>query len=140
MVYIIILVLAITAIAAWQFFKNKEDIHKDYNSPQETLSSKEKGDLGEITIREKILRELNPNERMLNNYITQGTSSNTSQIDHIVIKPSGVYVIETKNYEGKILGKRDELEWIQVLAAGHVKNKFYNPVKQNYTHIKNIKK
>ena len=128
-----------------KYFKNDDKEQKNSNhsksyKSRERLTAEQIGEIGERTVKEKILRELNPNERMLNNYITYGESSQTSQIDHIVIKPAGVFVIETKNYEGKIYGKRTELKWTQVLAGGKVTNEFYNPVKQNETHIKNIKK
>ena len=150
MKFLIILFLVAIVITVWQYFKNddKDGRYKSYGKTKTShnhykksyTSAKEKGDLGEITIRELILNDLDTNERMLNNYITHGTSSKTSQIDHIVIKPSGVYIIETKNFEGKILGRRDDFEWLQVLAGGYTKNKFYNPVKQNISHINNIKK
>ena len=64
----------------------------------------------------------------------------TSQIDHIVINSRGVFVIETKNYSGRIYGSEDQQEWTQVLAYGKVKNKLYNPLKQNATHVYNVKK
>ena len=57
----------------------------------------------------------------------------------IVIKPNGIFVIETKNYSGDIYGNETQLEWTQILSNGKVKNKFYNPIKQNATHVYNIK-
>lgn len=64
----------------------------------------------------------------------------SSQIDHIVINPRGIFVIETKNYSGEIYGSESQHEWTQVLAYGKVKNKLYNPLKQNATHVYNVKK
>ena len=141
MKFIIILILAVGAITAWLYLQdnknNKKQRYKKTKTPK--LTPEEKGEIGERTIKEKILRELNHNERILNNYIIKGSSAETSQIDHIVIKPSGIYVIETKNYEGKIYGSINDFKWTQVMAGGHVKNTFYNPLKQNQTHIKNIR-
>ncbi len=59
------------------------------------------------------------------------SKSGFSQIDHIVISPYGLFVIETKNYGGEIKGSRDDTYW-------SVSNRFqmYNPLKQNYGHIK----
>jgi archaellin len=51
-----------------------------------------------------------------------------------------VFVIETKNYSGRIYGSEEQQEWTQVLAGGNEKNKFYNPIKQNATHIYNLRK
>ena len=59
----------------------------------------------------------------------------SSQIDHIVIRQNGVFVIETKNYAGRVYGDDNQRQWTQVLAFGETKNRFYNPVKQNATHI-----
>ena len=51
----------------------------------------------------------------------------SSQIDHIVINPRGVFVIETKNYSGVIYGSENQQEWTQVLYYGRSKNNIYNP-------------
>lgn len=63
----------------------------------------------------------------------------TSQIDHILINKFGIFVIETKNYSGNIYGSEEQQEWTQVLSYGRVKNKLYNPVKQNASHVYKIK-
>ena len=60
------------------------------------------------------------------------------QIDNILINSKGLFVIETKNYGGRIYGSDGQHEWTQVI--GRTKNKFYNPVKQNATHIYHLKK
>jgi hypothetical protein len=51
-----------------------------------------------------------------------------------------VFVIETKNYSGRIYGQESQQEWTQVLSYGKVKNKIYNPIKQNKTHVYNVSK
>lgn len=57
-----------------------------------------------------------------------------SQIDHVVITPQGLFVIETKNYTGEIKGTRKDKSW-------SVSNrcKMYNPFMQNYGHIQAIR-
>lgn len=57
----------------------------------------------------------------------------TTQVDHILIGPFGVLVLETKNYVGEVYGSPSDREWSQV--CGHEKHKFYNPLMQNKTHI-----
>lgn len=64
----------------------------------------------------------------------------STQIDHIVIRHNGVFVVETKNLAGRIYGNDNQREWIQVLAYGKDKNRFYNPIKQNITHIYSLAK
>ena len=79
------------------------------------------------------------NEQYVINDLILMRDGKSSQIDHIVINPRGIFVIETKNYSGEIYGSESEREWTQVLQYGKVKNKFYNPIKQNATHVYNVK-
>ena len=80
------------------------------------------------------------NQQYVINNLILVNEDKTSQIDHIVINPRGIFVIETKNYSGEIYGFENQHEWTQVLAYGNVKNKIYNPLKQNATHVYNVKK
>jgi len=59
----------------------------------------------------------------------------TSEIDVLVVHKKGIYVIESKNYSGWIFGSENQQQWTQILNK-NTKEKFYNPVKQNKTHIK----
>ena len=63
----------------------------------------------------------------------------TTEIDLIMVHEKGIFVFESKNYSGTIYGEIDQLNWIQVLDNGS-KNKFYNPIRQNKTHIKALAK
>jgi hypothetical protein len=64
--------------------------------------------------------------------------SKTTQIDHVVVSNYGIFVIETKNYKGWILGKEKDEYWTQNIYGR--KNKFKNPIRQNYGHIKALEK
>ena len=68
----------------------------------------------------------------------------TAQIDELIIADSGIYVIEVKNYKGWVFGNESNQYWIQVLSTGirgeSIKNKLYNPIRQNNSHIYCIKK
>ncbi len=97
-----------------------------------------KGMIGELVVRfvigETVEKE-GKEKYVINNLLLQLDNGKTSQIDHVVINTYGVHVIETKNYAGRIYGNDSQHEWTQVLNYGKVKNHFYNPVKQNFTHI-----
>lgn len=84
-----------------------------------------------------ILLKLDPKKYKVINNIMIGEKGNTSQIDHILISDYGIFVIETKNYYGRITG-RDYGNWI--LAIYKFKRKIDNPVTQNFIHIKTLKK
>lgn len=58
------------------------------------------------------------------------------QIDHLVVAPYGIFVIETKGYSGWIFGSEDGQYWTKSVY-GH-KYKFYNPILQNAGHIRFI--
>ncbi|CAM3685261.1 nuclease-related domain-containing protein [Cohnella lubricantis] len=92
------------------------------------------GELGEYKINIQ-LDQLPKNTKHLSDLLIRKTRSRTgySQIDHVVLSPYGLFVIETKNYTGEIKGKKEDTYW-------RVSNRFnlYNPLKQNYGHIKAI--
>lgn len=60
----------------------------------------------------------------------------TSQIDHILIGKKGIFVIETKDYSGTIRGEEYSKYWTQTINKR--KNHFYNPIRQNYGHVKSV--
>ncbi len=62
----------------------------------------------------------------------------TAQIDNIYIAPNAIFVIEVKDYSGRIYGSENQKQWTQVLAYGHEKHKLYNPLMQNKTHMDSL--
>jgi hypothetical protein len=103
-------------------------------------SPKGKGKTGEFAVKHIIGQNIENVQYVFNDYMILNNGK-SSQIDHILVCAKGVFVIETKNYSGLIYGNESQREWTQVLQYGKVKNKLYNPVKQNATHayyIRNI--
>lgn len=98
-----------------------------------------RGKMGEWKVAKVISKSAQGRQYVLHNYII-GEKGKTSQIDHIVINPHGIFVIETKNYSGMIYGIDGQPRWTQVLLYGKIKHKLYNPVKQNETHVRRIGK
>lgn len=97
-----------------------------------------RGWLGEFWVKLVIGKTEPGTKYVINDCRIRVSEKKTTQIDHIVINESGVFVIETKNYSGKIFGQESHQEWTQVLNYGKVKNKLYNPIKQNKTHVYNV--
>ena len=97
-----------------------------------------KGIIGETIIR-IVIGQTTVNQKqqkyVINDLVLEITPGKTSQVDHVVINPNGIFVIETKNYSGRIYGNESQLNWTQVLNYGRVKNHFYSPVRQNQTHV-----
>ena len=95
----------------------------------------DKGKLGEKSVAKK-LKKLDKNKYKVINDVILKTSRGTSQIDHLVVSNYGIFVIETKNYQGWIVGSENTDNWQQIIY--NKKNYFRNPIKQNYGHIKAI--
>ena len=80
--------------------------------------------------------------RLINNLVLLGDNQMSHQIDHILIRSNGIFVIETKNYFGNITGLEDDSYWIKSFPyKGKIKTEtFHNPLKQNQSHIRMIKR
>lgn len=91
-----------------------------------------KGYIGEKIVS-SILKRLNSEEYTVINNISLNIKGKITQIDHIVVSDFGIFVIETKNYKGWILGYENAMYWTQVIYK--FKTHFYNPVRQNRGHI-----
>lgn len=91
-----------------------------------------RGKRGEEKVR--IILEQLPDEYFLWNDIVLQRNGYSTQIDHVVISPYGVFVIETKNYTGWIYGNDNSDQWTKN-NHGNCYH-FGNPIKQNYSHVK----
>jgi len=98
-----------------------------------------KGAKGERKVKNKITK-LVSNKRgfQVFNDLTLETPDGTTQIDHIIISPVGIFVIETKNLKGWIFGSVNQKQWTQTIYGK--KYRFQNPLHQNYKHIKAVQK
>lgn len=92
----------------------------------------EKGNKGEEAVI-NALSYLEYSFILLNNVTFLNKKSNiTHQIDHILIHPYGVFVIETKAYTGKIIYDEYLDAWIREAKGKQFKIK--SPLKQNKSH------
>lgn len=91
---------------------------------------------GEALVSKLLLAEL-PNEswHLLNN-ITLEVDGGTTQVDHILVSRFGLFVIETKDYDGWVFGDEKSKRWTQITRSG--KYPFQNPIHQNYKHLKAV--
>lgn len=64
----------------------------------------------------------------------------STQIDHVIVSPYGIFVIETKNHKGYVFGDVNGRVWTQVLNKGKSHYTFYNPVHQNIGHMNELSK
>lgn len=109
--------------------------HNDATTIEKERIADRKGEIGEYKIDIQLSQM--PKEYMyLNDLLVKNPKSSTgySQIDHIIITPYGLFVIETKNYQGTIYGGKERKTW---LINGRFK--MMNPLMQNYGHIQALK-
>ncbi len=81
--------------------------------------------------------------KFLFNLYVPRDNDKTSEIDVIMFHRKGLFVIESKNYSGWIFGNERNKQWTQTLPVGYGKShkeRFYNPIMQNATHIRAIRK
>ena len=63
-----------------------------------------KGKVGEFAVQAHVKLYLDERYTLINDVTLPDEQGGTTQIDHIVLSPFRVFVIETKNYKGWIFG------------------------------------
>lgn len=106
---------------------------------QSWLNYENKGQYGEYLLTYALNHDNLPGylKTIRNLYVPY--QQDTSEIDVLMVHEKGLFVFESKNYSGWIFGSAGELKWTQCLP-NHGKHHFYNPIRQNETHIKALSK
>lgn len=130
---------------------NRDAINNKDNLENEKTWSERKGEEWEEAVN-MILEEYEDDSYIIKGFLYQVFSDKTSksaesivhstQIDHILINNRNIFVIETKNRQGKIKGKTGDRQWVQEIDNNNLREKSYkqiflfeNPIKQNHYHI-----
>jgi restriction system protein len=58
------------------------------------------------------------------------SKNGTTQIDHLLVSPYGLFIVETKNKKGWIFGSESQAQWTQILFRE--KYTFQNPLHQTF--------
>ncbi len=103
----------------------------------------DKGAEGERLIWNRLMYfEKEGRGKLLSNIYIPKASGGTTEIDILLIHPKGLFVFESKNYSGWIFGNERYQYWTQTLPKGWYgdvhKERFYNPILQNASHIKHL--
>lgn len=94
------------------------------------------GRIGEAKVERALHVALNADEYRVFSDLILPSLDGTTQIDHVVVSCFGVFVIETKNLRGLIVGHPRSAQWTQ--RRGRRSYPFQNPLRQNYRHVKAI--
>ena len=98
--------------------------------------ARRRGDWTESKVA-KQLAKLPKDEYIVLNDLMLPTSYGTTQIDHVVLSLYGVYVIETKNYTGTLIGNEKSEQWEQNINGFMYKTA--NALRQNKAHISAVR-
>ena len=102
------------------------------------MSTVSKGNKGESLVK-KTLKSIKEYHKVINDFTYVNKSTKVShQIDHILIHPHGIFVIETKNYYGTIISDTGDVFWMKVVKGE--RTIISNPIKQNKSHTSLINK
>lgn len=95
------------------------------------------GKRGEKEVYKVLKKGLGRKYRILRD-VYLGSEKKSTQIDLLVVSRYGIFVIEVKNWTGKIYGTEESLNW-QVYNKGY-RNEYYNPIRQNNGHLNSLRK
>lgn len=103
------------------------------------MSKISRGAKGEKKVKDILHNKIKEYHKILNDLtLVNNKSEMTHQIDHVLIHPHGVFVIETKNYYGKIISDTHDSFWLKEIK-GKVE-RIGDPLKQNKSHTRIVKK
>lgn len=93
------------------------------------------GKAGEFWVKRE-LKKLPSEYLVINDVMIKTNDKSTHQIDHVVVSKYGVFVIETKQYNGYIMGNKYDKRWL--IKSGNKNFYINNPLHQNYGHVKSL--
>ncbi len=100
------------------------------------------GTHGEYLIYQNLKLYEETGAKFLFNLYVPKEDGTTTEIDMLMISRKGIFVFESKNYQGWIFGNEEQRYWYQTISKGRFgshKEKFYNPILQNQIHINCLK-
>ena len=106
----------------------------------ETVTKKNRGTQTERDLVLKLLKSGIPAQTIFHDLYLKKSDGKYCQIDLVVATTVGLIVFEVKNYKGWIFGTGYKPQWVQVLAYGKMKYRFYNPIIQNAKHVQDLRK
>ncbi|MDE5848840.1 MAG: NERD domain-containing protein [Muribaculaceae bacterium] len=96
------------------------------------------GKRGEKMVAKELARLRRKDYIVINDLMLPTSNGRTSQIDHVVVSTRGIFVIETKNHAGRISGAEHAQYWQQHLSSQS--RTFYNPILQNRSHLRAVRR
>jgi hypothetical protein len=113
-----------------------------------------KGLIGEYFVKKQLEKLAKKYQGLSFHNLMLSTGDQSTQLDNLLITSKAVYVLEVKNYAGRVYGGQYQDQWYQTIrydnkrrgrggrtyTKTHIaKNSFFNPIKQNIIHVNAIK-
>lgn len=136
---IFLIFLTFTSLLLISYFSFEKSYYKQITNSSFWKVRFNTGLYGEYRIVNELQKIPGVHKTLVNLYIPKANGEGLTEIDILFIHENGLYVIESKNYSGWIYGREKDYRWTQVFKNGK-KFKFYNPVKQNRTHVRALQK
>ncbi|WP_052749095.1 nuclease-related domain-containing protein [Arsukibacterium ikkense] len=95
------------------------------------------GAMAERQLHRLLVRDLPVANQHYRNLILQTAQGDLTEVDHLVLSPYGIFVIEVKNYQGWIFGSEHQPNW--TVQHFRRKHSFQNPLLQNNKHTAAVK-
>ena len=105
-----------------------------------SVTSLNRGTNSERSLILRLLKKEFPSVTIFHDLFIKKNNNEFSQIDLVLVTSEGIIVFEVKDYSGWIYGSGNNTNWTKVLSYGRKKYKFYNPIKQNKSHITELRK
>ena len=139
---ILIPIIIYICVYCYRVKKYKEETYYKITNVSYYSATHDTGRYGEYLIYKKLKEFEQQGAKFLFNIYVPKKDEETTEIDVLMISHKGLFVFESKNYSGWIFGSDNKRYWYQILPSGRRKSrkeKFYNPIFQNNTHIKYLK-
>jgi len=141
---IIAIVSVVIGVLVYQNKQYKKTAYYQVTKNPYSSIKYDRGKYGEyLTYKNLQCLEKGGGKFLFNIYIPK-TNDETSEIDVLLICPKGLFIFESKNYSGWIFGNETQKNWTQTLPQGKGypsrKERFYNPIMQNASHIRHLKR
>jgi len=90
------------------------------------------GRQGEILVSDSIRSVLRADDALFTN-VPISYDGKSTELDNVIVNQYGVFIIEVKNYRGRIYGNENDYEWIKQKDDGYgntFEKRVRNPIKQ----------
>lgn len=133
-VIVIFIILYFVLLIVFLKKRSKKD-NLSQLSPDESYLHNQ-GEQGENRINYLINKYCLEYHHLISNGLFYDCNENSHEIDQILINKYGVFVIETKNWHGSLIGRDYDDEWLYI--QNNLVEKRRSPVKQNEIHVQVI--